>query len=78
MKATKNVPQPFSVRKSQRTNPSSHNVHFHRLLSSATGVVVLVGYGIRIETDHGHLNIEDGIGDDRRRTRFPRVHHGLH
>ncbi len=41
------------------------------------GVVVLVGYGIKIHVDCGHLTIEDGIGSDRRRGRFPRVHHGL-
>ena len=40
-------------------------------------MVVLVGYGIKVCVDRGHLILEDGIGNDRRVGRFPRVHHGL-
>src|SRR5262249_8248649 len=41
------------------------------------GVVTLFGYGISVRVDSGHLIIEDGIGSQRRRARFPRVGHGL-
>src|SRR5580700_6970680 len=41
------------------------------------GVVTLFGYGIQVRVDRGHLVMEDGIGADRRRVRFPRVGHGL-
>src|SRR5438309_11621989 len=41
------------------------------------GVITLFGYGIQVRVDRGHLLIEDGIGVERRRFRFPRVGHGL-
>lgn len=41
------------------------------------GVVTLFGYGTSVRVDRGHLILEDGIGDDRRQARFPRVRHGL-
>ena len=41
------------------------------------GVVTLFGYGTTVRVDRGHLVLEDGIGTDRRRVRFPRVGHGL-
>jgi CRISPR-associated endonuclease Cas1 len=41
------------------------------------GVVTLFGYGIQVRVDRGHLLIEDGIGEDRRRVRLARVGHGL-
>jgi CRISPR-associated endonuclease Cas1 len=41
------------------------------------GVVTLFGYGTSIRVDRGHLVLEDGIGNDRRQARFPRVGHGL-
>lgn len=41
------------------------------------GVVTLYGYGIGVRLDHGHLAIEDGIGESRRKVRLPRVGHGL-
>jgi CRISPR-associated endonuclease Cas1 len=37
----------------------------------------LRGYGISIRVNHGHLIFEDGIGNDRRAARLPRVRHGL-
>jgi CRISPR-associated endonuclease Cas1 len=40
-------------------------------------VVTLHGYGISVRVDRGHLLFEDGIGADRRRSRLPRVGHGL-
>ena len=48
-----------------------------RPLSPTRGVVTLFGYGIGVRVDRGHLVVEDGIGPDRRRARFPRVGHGL-
>lgn len=44
---------------------------------SKHGVLTLVGYGIQVRVDRGHLLIEDGIGADRRRFRLARVGHGL-
>src|SRR2546425_1971430 len=41
------------------------------------GVVTLVGYGIQVRVDRGHLILEDGIGADRREASLPRVGHGL-
>lgn len=41
------------------------------------GVVTLFGYGTTVRVQRGHLLIEDGICDDRRVARFPRVGHGL-
>jgi CRISPR-associated endonuclease Cas1 len=79
MKATKTVAQPARVCKlPQKPNPRPPAIiHFRRLFSRDHGVVVLVGYGIKVCVDRGHLMLEDGIGNDRRAGRFPRVHHGL-
>src|SRR6202521_1748079 len=66
MAATKTVPQ----------LPRAHNSRLE-LLIPRHGVVTLYGYGIRVRVDRGHLLIEDGIGADRQRARFPRVGHGL-
>src|SRR5437879_4774305 len=41
------------------------------------GVVTLIGYGIQVRVDRGHLLVEDGIGAERTQSRFPRVGHGL-
>src|SRR3984957_1214858 len=41
------------------------------------GVVTLFGYGTCVRVERGHLVLEDGIGNDRRQARFPRVGHGL-
>jgi CRISPR-associated endonuclease Cas1 len=42
-----------------------------------SGVVVLNGYGIRVQVNAGHLLLHDGIADERRTIRLPRVGHGL-
>src|ERR1700683_1259331 len=52
--------------------PQSRN-----LLTPRHGIVTLYGYGISVGVDRGHLSLKDGIGRDRRETRFPRVGHGL-
>src|SRR5690348_8145287 len=44
---------------------------------SRSGVLTLSGYGIKVRTQCGHLEIEDGIGPERRRIRLARVGHGL-
>ena len=44
---------------------------------SKHGVLTLVGYGIQVRVDRGHLLIEDGIGTERKRFRLARVGHGL-
>ncbi len=44
---------------------------------SKHGVLVLHGFGIKVRVLSGHLEIEDGVGLDRRKFRLPRVGHGL-
>jgi CRISPR-associated endonuclease Cas1 len=44
---------------------------------SKSGVLTLHGYGIRIAIQAGHLQVDDGIGLERRRLRLPRVNHKL-
>jgi CRISPR-associated endonuclease Cas1 len=55
---------------------ASHTLpHSHALRKS--GVLVLNGYGIRVQVNAGHLLLHDGIADERRTIRLPRVSHGL-
>jgi len=55
---------------------ASHTLpHPHDIRKS--GVLVLNGYGIRVQVSAGHLLLHDGIADDRRTIRLPRVNHGL-
>jgi CRISPR-associated endonuclease Cas1 len=42
-----------------------------------SGVLTLYGYGIKVRMQAGHLEIEDGIGPERRKIRLARVGHGL-
>ena len=42
-----------------------------------SGVLVLSGYGICAQVNAGHLTLHDGIADERRTIRLPRVGHGL-
>jgi CRISPR-associated protein Cas1 len=44
---------------------------------SKLGVLTLYGYGIRVTMQAGHLQVEDGIGPERRKLRLPRVNHRL-
>ncbi|MGA8621598.1 MAG: CRISPR-associated endonuclease Cas1 [Candidatus Sulfotelmatobacter sp.] len=41
------------------------------------GVLILVGYGISVSVDKGHLIIEDGIATQRYHYRLPRIGHNL-
>jgi CRISPR-associated endonuclease Cas1 len=45
--------------------------------TSAAGVVVVDGMGLRLSVNRGALVIEDGIGEHRRTRRFDRATHGL-
>src|ERR1700739_3626571 len=42
-----------------------------------SGVLTLFGYGIKVRMQCGHLEIEDGIGPERRKLRLARVGHSL-
>jgi CRISPR-associated endonuclease Cas1 len=44
---------------------------------SKLGVLTLYGYGIRVTVQAGHLEVEDGIGPERRKLCLPRVNHRL-
>jgi CRISPR-associated endonuclease Cas1 len=41
------------------------------------GVLTIHGFGVRVRMQSGHLEIEDGVGTDRRNIRLARVGHGL-
>ncbi len=62
MAANQTVPHP----------PSSRKSHV-----SKQGVLTLSGFGVRVRIQNGHLEIEDGVGLERRKLRLPRVNHGL-
>lgn len=47
------------------------------ILVSRSGVVCLSGYGISVRVDRGHLALEDGIGAERRSSRFSRIGHSI-
>jgi CRISPR-associated endonuclease Cas1 len=42
-----------------------------------SGVLTIHGFGVRVRMQAGHLEIEDGIADERRTVRLARVGHGL-
>ncbi len=44
---------------------------------SKSGVLTLAGFGIKVRMQSGHLEIEDGIGPERRKIRLARVGHRL-
>ncbi len=52
-------------------------VQSHNSRIPSHGVVTLFGYGIRVQVNAGHLLLHDGIADERRTIRLPRVGHGL-
>jgi CRISPR-associated endonuclease Cas1 len=65
MAATQTVPQSFDDR------------NFCTPITPRHGVVTLFGFGIRVQVERGHLILEDGVGNKRRKGRFARVGHGL-
>jgi len=44
---------------------------------SKSGVLTIHGFGVCVRMQTGHLEIEDGVGPDRRKIKLPRVGHGL-
>ena len=42
-----------------------------------SGVLTVYGFGVRVRMQSGHLEIEDGVGMERRKIRLARVGHGL-
>src|SRR5215469_1457263 len=44
---------------------------------SKSGVLTIHGFGVRVRMQSGHLEVEDGVGAERRTLRLPRVNHGL-
>jgi CRISPR-associated protein Cas1 len=55
---------------------AAHTVPYSETIRKS-GVLVLTGYGIRVHVNAGHLFAHDGIADERRTIRLPRVNHGL-
>src|SRR5271169_4955072 len=52
------------------------NVHRKSPIGKS-GVLTLTGFGIKVRMQSGHLEIEDGIGPERRKVRLARIGHGL-
>jgi CRISPR-associated endonuclease Cas1 len=50
---------------------------FRKSHINRSGVLTLTGFGIKVRMQSGHLEIEDGIGEERRKIRLARVGHGL-
>ncbi len=48
-----------------------------KLAIGRSGVLTLSGFGIKVRMQSGHLEIEDGIGPDRRKIRLARIGHRL-
>ena len=44
---------------------------------SKSGMLTIHGFGVRVRMQSGHLEIEDGVGEERRRIRLARIGHGL-
>src|SRR5215831_1551872 len=57
----------------------SYSSHFDNLtpIIPQHGVVTLYGYGLAVRVDRGHLTLADGVGPNRRYSRFSRVGHRL-
>jgi CRISPR-associated endonuclease Cas1 len=55
----------------------AHSSHSGKSHISKSGVLVVSGFGLSIRTQNGHLEIDDGVGMDRRKIRLARVGHRL-
>jgi CRISPR-associated endonuclease Cas1 len=79
MAANPTVTRGVPARKSIRIRPecADNQTLQPSELKPAHGVITLTGYGISVCVDRGHLVLDDGIGNERRRARLPRVAHGL-
>jgi CRISPR-associated endonuclease Cas1 len=60
---------------------ASHNLpqstHSGKSPISKSGVLTIHGFGLRVRMQSGHLEIEDGVGPERRKIRLARVGHRL-
>jgi CRISPR-associated endonuclease Cas1 len=60
---------------------ASHNLsqlpHSSKSRISKSGVLTIHGFGVRVRMQSGHLEIEDGVGPERRTIRLARVNHNL-
>jgi CRISPR-associated endonuclease Cas1 len=60
---------------------ASHNLPQSRISGkspiSKSGVVTIHGYGVRVRVQSGHLEIDEGVGPERRTFRLARVGHNL-
>jgi len=65
----------MAVSEKMRQLSESHNSLTE--LTVRHGVLTLFGYGIQARVDRGHLFLEDGIGQERRKIRLARVSHRL-
>jgi CRISPR-associated endonuclease Cas1 len=80
MAATQTLAQPLQFYKSGDSIPVRGDIASSvspSVLRPRRGVVVLYGYGTSVRVERGHLVVEDGVGSDRYKGRFPRVGHGL-
>ena len=55
----------------------SQVTHSSKSPISKSGVLAIHGFGVRVRMQSGHLEIEDGIADERRTVRLARVGHRL-
>src|SRR5258708_19849825 len=80
MAATQTLAQPLQFYKSGDSVPVRGEIASSvspSVLRPRRGVIVLYGYGTSVRVERGHLVVEDGVGSDRYKGRFPRVGHGL-
>jgi CRISPR-associated endonuclease Cas1 len=55
----------------------SHSPFSSKSPINKSGVLTLHGFGVRVRVQSGHLEIEDGLGQERRKIRLARVGHRL-
>ena len=80
MAATQTVVQDLPALPAANLHPLAQTetqINQSAVLRPRRGVVVLSGYGSSVRVDRGHLLIEDGVGSDRYRGKFPRIGHEL-
>src|SRR5215470_5439353 len=58
-------------------NTLSHENVFRKSPISKSGVLTIHGFGVCLRVQSGHLEIEDGVGMERRKIRLARVGHRL-
>ena len=55
------------------THTLSHESVPRKSRINKSGVLTIHGFGVRVRMQSGHLEIEDGVGAERRTFRLPRV-----